>query len=362
MQAEIKRLVAPALRRRVAAIPSSDSTLRYFRLALILVGLSILFSTGRVFAQERGYRVWGDVKIDDSKADSPAPLSLTVILYNTSGGVVGRQTVTNNGRYRFNVMLPQSVSDNNLQATTYEIAVEGDTGEIARVQIVLNGPNGSDIRQDFEFEWKSRNQRAKQTTGVISAANAYSRSSANRALFLKAQGAIESKKYDQAVAPLRQIVENDKMDFQAWLLLGTIYLAQEKLADAEKAYLSAIEAKPAFTMALLDLGKLRATQKRFDEAIDPLTRAVESQPQSADANYLLGEAYLQLKKGSKAVPYMNEAARLGRPEAHLRLAWLYNAAGLKDKAAVEYEEFLKKKPDYAERKKLEEYISANKKG
>jgi hypothetical protein len=34
---------------------------------------------------------------------------------------------------------------------------------------------------------------------------------------------------------------------------------------------------------------------------------------------------------------------------------------MKDKAAAEYEQFLKKKPDYADRKKLEQYISDNKK-
>ena len=33
----------------------------------------------------------------------------------------------------------------------------------------------------------------------------------------------------------------------------------------------------------------------------------------------------------------------------------------KDKAAIEYEEFLKKKPDYPDRKRLEKYISENKK-
>ncbi|MCM3870416.1 MAG: hypothetical protein ND895_06985, partial [Pyrinomonadaceae bacterium] len=50
----------------------------------------------------------------------------------------------------------------------------------------------------------------------------------------------------------------------------------------------------------------------------------------------------------------------GMTEAHLRLASLYHAAGLKDKAAIEFEEFLKKKPDYPERKKLEQYIAQNK--
>ncbi len=91
---------------------------------------------------------------------------------------------------------------------------------------------------------------------------------------------------------------------------------------------------------------------------------MEVKPTSADANYYLGEAYLQIKKGSKAVGYLNEAIKLdpvGRAEAHLRLATLYNAVGMKDKAAIEYEEFLKKKPDYPDRKSCRDYIAANKK-
>lgn len=76
---------------------------------------------------------------------------------------------------------------------------------------------------------------------------------------------------------------------------------------------------------------------------------------------MLGEAYLQIKKGSKAVPYLTEAAKLGKPDAHLRLAALYNGAGMKDKAAQEYEQFLKERPDYKDRKALEQYISENKK-
>jgi hypothetical protein len=43
------------------------------------------------------------------------------------------------------------------------------------------------------------------------------------------------------------------------------------------------------------------------------------------------------------------------------LAWIYDAVGSKEKAALEYEEFLKKKPDYPERQKLEGYVRANKK-
>jgi hypothetical protein len=47
-------------------------------------------------------------------------------------------------------------------------------------------------------------------------------------------------------------------------------------------------------------------------------------------------------------------------DAHLRLAALYNLAGYKDRAAAEYEQFLQKKPDYPDKKKLTDYIEANK--
>jgi len=113
----------------------------------------------------------------------------------------------------------------------------------------------------------------------------------------------------------------------------------------------------------MNLGRLRSVRKNYEGAIEPLTAAVNIQPSSADANYYLGEAYLQIKKGSKAVGYLNEAIKLdpvGRADAHLRLATLYNAAGMKDKAAIEYEEFLKKKPGHPDAKKLREYIEANK--
>jgi hypothetical protein len=47
-------------------------------------------------------------------------------------------------------------------------------------------------------------------------------------------------------------------------------------------------------------------------------------------------------------------------DAHLLLAALYDATGLKDKAALEYSAYLKQRPNYSDRKKLEAYISATK--
>ena len=146
------------------------------------------------------------------------------------------------------------------------------------------------------------------------------------------------------------------------LSLASVFTMKD--ADAEKAYFQALEAQPSFILALLNIGKLRMAQKDFEGAVKVLSQAVEIKPPSADANYFLGEAYLNLKKGSKAVAYMNEAIRIdpvGMANVHLRLAEIYDSVGLKEMAAKEYEQFLIKKPDYPDKKKLQKYISENKK-
>jgi tetratricopeptide (TPR) repeat protein len=105
-------------------------------------------------------------------------------------------------------------------------------------------------------------------------------------------------------------------------------------------------------------------QKQYEPAIDALEKAVNARPTSADANHFLGESYLQIKKGSKAVGYLYEAIRLdpqGKADVHLRIAALYHGAGLKQKAALEYEQFLAKRPDYPDKKRLQQYIADNKK-
>ena len=78
----------------------------------------------------------------------------------------------------------------------------------------------------------------------------------------------------------------------------------------------------------------------------------------------VGSVIVQPKKQLLAVvvPYLNEALRLdpdGMAEVHLRLATLYQVAGLPPKAAAEYVAFLKKRPDYRDRRKLEKYIAEN---
>lgn len=319
---------------------------------LVLSFLLIITLAGSTFAQGGGHILYGDMKVDESKATNVTRLSYDVILYTLSRQVVARQTVTSTGRYRFN----------NLNSGVYDLVVELENTEVARIRVELVSPLATDLRQDINLELRAT-ENSSTKPGSISAEDYYQRTPANQKLFERAQAATDNTKYLEATGLFNELLTNDPKDFQAWTELGTVYLLEQKPMEAEKAYLNAIDTRPKFFLGLMNLARLRMMEKNFEGAIEPLTVAVSVQPTSADANYRLGEAYLQIKKGSKAVGYLNQAIKLdpvGKADAHLRLATLYNAVGMKDKAALEYEEFLKKKPEYPEAKRLKDYIEANK--
>jgi tetratricopeptide (TPR) repeat protein len=323
---------------------------------LLLIGTSVFaqFPDRNVVLGTGGgtYIIFGDLLVDESKNTSTKPLMYEILLTNQGGTTAGRQFVSAGGRYQFI----------NLVAGQYELVVMLDHEVVARQRVeILPGPAQERVRQDLSLEWKSD---AGAKPGSVSAADYYKRTDNNEKLFVKAREATDQKRYDDAIASLHELVIADPHDFQAWAELGTVYLYKQNYDESDKAYVKSITERPTFFLAQMNLGRLRMLRKNYEGAVEPLTAAVTINPKSADANYNLGEAYLQIKKGSKAVVYLEEAMKIdpvGKADGHLRLATLYNAVGMKDKAALQYEEFLKVKPNYPDRKKLEEYISANKK-
>jgi tetratricopeptide (TPR) repeat protein len=335
-----------------------------FRFAGVCLVILIASICGLAQVAKDNLALYGDVRIRvQGTGERATPPQATLILFSPSGinpSTTGlarptgsereRRKVSNGGTYRFD----------NLTPGEYELAVEIDQLEVSRTRIFLSSlhaPYG--LQQDIVVDLQPAGGLTKGST--LSAADVHDRSAANKRLFKKAEDAVTEKDYDQAISLLTQIVAGDKADYQAQTILGTLLASKGKYEEAEQAYVSALSAKPNFPAALLDFGRLRLRQKKFAEAIDQLTRLVGVQPDSGEGNLLLGDAYVQVDRKAEAIPYLQAAANLGYPEAHLRLAWIYDATGSKDKAALEYEEFLKKKPDYSERQKLEGYIRANKK-
>ncbi len=335
---------------------AASKPIRHNLLLPLLLLLLAFALAGTAPAQDGGdHTLFGDLKVDEGKESDLKPQTFDVILYTEGGTVVSRERTSSNGRYRFM----------NLRNGLYDLAVEVENREVARIRVHISSPSKNDFRQDIAMEWHSAaGGEKREKASSISAADVYKRTGVNAERFNKAQAAIDKKDYEGAVSSLRRIVGDDPKDFQAWSELGTVYLMQKNTDEAEKVYQRALQEQPAFALAFINLGRLRLAQKNYEGAIDILSQAIKVQPQSADANYFLGEAYLQVKKGSKAVGHLNEAIRLDparMAKAHLRLAALYNAAGMKDKAAAEYEQFLAKEPNHPDKKKLQQHITENKK-
>lgn len=328
-------------------------------LCILMLGVGLLNVTD-CGAQDRGgnlgsantkgpHTLYGDFEVDEGDAPAKA-INYEIVLFNIGRTPVARQFVGAKGRYRFM----------GIENGQYELVVLVDNEEIGRTRVEIMSNFKNDFRQDIALEWRP-GARTPAKAGTISALDSYERSASNEKLFAKAKDATDQKHYDVAISAFQELLTVDPKDFQAWSELGTAYLLKQNYEESEKAYVRSIAERPTFFLALMNLGRLRSLRKNFEGAIEPLTAAVKVQAESAEANFYLGEAYLQIRKGSQAVPYLNEAARLGRPDAHLRLAVLYDAAKMKERAAAEYEAFLTKRPDYKDRKTLEQYISQNKK-
>jgi Flp pilus assembly protein TadD len=332
--------------------------LRYFlRFAVLAVALFPSSS----FGQGKGgsAALVGTLTIT-AKEGTKLPDSFFVVLYrntsrtDTTKTEIGRQAVANHGSYRFT----------GISGGDYEIAVEGDGRTLGRMSFTINSTRVGDVRQDLELQWREKSGPTPANAGTISSLDLYKRNPENESLMKQALAESDKKNYAEAATLLKWIVDADPKDFEAWTELGNVLFAQGNQGEAEKAFRRALEERPSYPVALLNLGKMNYGQKNYDAAITILSQLISAHPESAEAHRFLGEAYLRIKKGSKAVPELEEAARLdpgNQAEAHLSLAALYDAANLKDRAAAEYEKFLAKKPDYPDKKKLEKYIRENKK-
>lgn len=292
--------------------------------------------------------IYGQVSIHGIAKDERKPIVFAVLY---EGGIqLDRRHASDSGYYYF-LRTPQN---------GHVLAFEVDGMEIGRTVIIAGMSNR--VRQDISVDWQSLKGATRPITGTVSAKDTYIRSADAEKALDRAMAAFREKQHNQAIALFKAIVEKDPQDFFAWTLFGAIYLAENKLPESSQALDKALQLNPGFALALITLGKLELTQKNFDKAIEVLSRAVQVSPQSAEANHMLGEAYLQSKKGSLAVGYLNKAielAPLEKAEIHLRLAALYNAAGVKDRAVAEYKAFLAKVKDHPDKQRIEQYIQDN---
>jgi tetratricopeptide (TPR) repeat protein len=141
--------------------------------------------------------------------------------------------------------------------------------------------------------------------------------------FADGEAAYRARKYAEAVAIFEGYTERRPANAWGHYMLALSAWKHGDLAKSELSFEKALSIDPHHTKSLVNLSRVFIDQKRYDEAVDRLTRASEIEPESSDIYRLLGRTYAALRKTDDAVDAYRRAIELDE-----RDAWSMNNLGL----------------------------------
>ena len=166
----------------------------------------------------------------------------------------------------------------------------------------------------------------------------------------------QKERLEEAIRRFLEAVDSDRFFAAAWASLGEAYLrlyrlteAPEQLAEAEKALTKAVAIQDERPSVWIAVGMLHVAKGEHAEAEQAFQRVIEVNPAGADAYRELGEAYRQAKQLDKAEPQFRRAVEL-EPNAwanHSHLAVLRLDQGRFDEAEHEFKDGLALAPENA---------------
>jgi tetratricopeptide (TPR) repeat protein len=145
------------------------------------------------------------------------------------------------------------------------------------------------------------------------------------ALVAEANRYYANKQLDKAEEKYLQVLQQDNKNVPTLANLAAIQLDLDHLDVAETNIKQAIALAPDDPYSLLVLGRLRFRQKKYDEAIDALSRAAKFDPQDAQIQNFLGLALSEKGLRGPAETALRKAIQLdpGYANAHNNLAVVY---------------------------------------
>jgi tetratricopeptide (TPR) repeat protein len=123
----------------------------------------------------------------------------------------------------------------------------------------------------------------------------------------------KAKEYDKAVATYQRAIQLSPQDASLYDGLGTVYIDQRKIPDAQQAFQKAAEVNPAGAgREYYNLGVIMVNSGKMDEASQALKKATDIDANNANAWYwygmaLLGKAQFKPDGSIVAVPGTAEA-------------------------------------------------------
>jgi tetratricopeptide (TPR) repeat protein len=134
----------------------------------------------------------------------------------------------------------------------------------------------------------------------------------------------------------------------AWNNLGVLATRENRIADSVEDFQQALKLNPHHLLSLDNLGNAYRVQKRWDDARNVLERALEVAPEDPEANYSLGMVFAQTNDTPKAEDYLHRAlkARPVYPEALNNLGVLYLVTHRRDDAVASFQQCIRVAPAF----------------
>jgi tetratricopeptide (TPR) repeat protein len=134
----------------------------------------------------------------------------------------------------------------------------------------------------------------------------------------------------------------------AWNNLGLLDARDGRTDRAIECFQQALRASPDYWTALENLGNAYRQQKRWEEARATLERAVAGRPRDAEANYSLAMVFAQTDDTAKASQFLQKALELrpAYPEALNNLGILYLRTKRRAEAVAKFEECIRVDPQF----------------
>src|SRR5262245_46825201 len=165
-----------------------------------------------------------------------------------------------------------------------------------------------------------------------------------QAYYLLASAYLAQQKRDDALAVYRQMTELFPKDPQPPFLVGTILLAQGQQSDARKAFERSSEIGPDYLPPIEKLVDLDIAGKQYATALARVEKQIDKNPKLAQAWALKGKIYLAQRDFTQAESDLLKAVELdpNLEPAYLLLSQLYVASNRQQEAIAKLSAFLEK--------------------
>ena len=239
------------------------------------------------------------IKIQVRNPDgSAATRGMLIQLESAEGGVVDQCTTGGDGHCQFNPRTTGNYVLRLRQPGFKEIVAHVDLRDIRGTFVTL------DLKPDSEPGAQTPPDSAEGKT--VSVADLSVPNNA-RDEFNKGEKSLTDDKIDESIAHFKKAIQLYASFPQAYTMLGTAYLQQNNLRDAEAAFETAIQLDPKSAEANIKLGAAFNQMKNYPEAEKALKQGLDINPDATAAHYELAKTYWAMGRWQDAEPHATKA-------------------------------------------------------